>query len=106
MVTATATVTLAPVQFPAGTQTSGIIRFWLIRASDGVQLAFIDKAIGETATFPTLAFPSMPDGEYRISAQRRTSAGLLLGSQILSDPFIIDSRVTLDIPVSISITIA
>ena len=89
---------LVPQQFPAGTPTDGVIRYVLMRASDGQMMQFKDVAPGNGASFTSVA-----DGSYKVSAQRRTSGGTLLGSPVVTEAFTVDSTVTLDVPASISV---
>lgn len=89
---------LAPQQFPPGTPTDGVIRYVLMRASDSQLMQFKDVAPGNGASFASVA-----DGTYKVSAQRRTASGTLLGTAVVSDPFTVDSTVTLDVPASISV---
>jgi hypothetical protein len=101
MTTVTVTTAFGSQQFPAGTPPVAKIRYTLQKSSDGgVNWAgygsAIDVAPGLDGVF------SVPDGMYRASAQAM-STGAFLGTAVVSDPFTINTAVTLNVPISVMV---
>lgn len=94
MATVTANCAVAPQQFPPGTPTAGQIRFFLQNLA-GNTLQYKDVNVGDAAVFSSVA-----DGDYKVAAQRKHAGGFL-GTAVVSDPFNVDSTVTLDVPVTV-----
>ena len=85
--------------FPSGTPTTGDIRYELRVASTLQVLQTVNAPVGDAPVFTQPA-----DGTFLIRAQRHTGTALI-GPMVASENFTIDSRVSLAVPATITVTV-
>lgn len=95
--TGTATTTFE-TQLQTNPPTVVGLRYTLLKA-DGTFVAFKDTALDEAPSFTGLA-----DGDYKVQVQRRTATALL-APIVTSEVRTLDSRVPVQVPVSVTLTL-